>query len=167
MARKVKQLRRLKITEGSLVDRPANPLCAVKLYKAEDGGEDDAPLTDAELAAVAKSIAEQVEATMMTTKADIDAAIRDRCTALGQDLMTAWGDEVVQKLYAKYRQAPVEVPVQVEKALPGDALWSRIVKAADGLRRAAETREQAIDRLMTEEDPTGELYTGYLAARGG
>jgi hypothetical protein len=105
---KVRRIRRLVITEGSLVDRPANPGCAVLLFKNRER-EKGRPAMD-----VQKILAQVSDPTQRITKSDCSDLIADHLAQLAPDLSPGealwkfWRDPFVQSAYQLHEECEAE-----------------------------------------------------------
>ena len=161
-----KKLRRLRIEEGSLVDRPANPGARVMLWKRHD--HDDNTPTEAEMPTKRDDLEERVEelgdqiGALTKANADLTEALKaaqkgdpapqpsETETRLGKQV-----EELTTKLKtAEEKLAKHEPPVEDDKidlaALP--AAVRRRLEDVDELRKSFEAEKKANAKLAEQRE---------------
>jgi len=156
-------LRRLRVTEGSLLDRGANPGALIALYKRH--GDEGKPMTAAEIQARLDDPAAEI------TKADANYDLQrhleltDPGLSYGEALAKRWKDDDVRALYLAHQEAGADPAPAVRKAAPsepGAAAWRGITMLADQLRVEAGyqiTKEEAVDETCRQRP---DLYRQYV-----
>jgi hypothetical protein len=137
---KAKRLRKLRITEASLVDKGACPGAVIAFFKRDEGSTMD--------------------------KDEVWELMQKRQEALGDPWPS--DDPEWAGLYALYKSAPVAAPEPVAKsAVPGDRVWATITKLAERLRDeqpGAMTEAAAIEAVLHDRP---DLYMMYCRKQAG
>jgi hypothetical protein len=165
--RRPKVLRRLRITEGSLVRAGANPGAVVTFFKSREGkGMDYVDV-------LKQAVEPAPELTGRYDRGEISEAMAELAKELHPDLpaeqgiLKAWGTPAMSSLYALHEESPLE---EIEEPVrkvdePGSAAWAMITKAARAIMAEAPVTLAEATAMACERDPS--LYQRYVREQAG